>query len=179
MADQERLSSVDTAWLRMDRPTNLMMICGVMMLSGRLDLQQLRQVIQARMLCFHRFRQRVVDRGLYAVWQTDPDFDLNWHVREIALPRAAGTVELEEIVGDLISTPLDPSKPMWQFHLIETANDECAVVLRIHHCYGDGFAMTHVVMSMTDDDPERPNAPAEDMVEHDSKRSAWERVNCW
>lgn len=176
MADQERLSSVDTAWLRMDRPTNLMMICGVMMFSSRLDLQQLRRLIRTRLLCFHRFRQHVNDSGFQAYWETDPNFDLNWHVRQVALPGAAGTAELEEVVGDLISTPLDPNKPMWQYHLIEKANGESALVMRIHHCYGDGFALMHVVMSMTDTDPDRPHPPAEDIIERDSKRSAWERM---
>ena len=56
---QEPLAAVDAAWLRMDRPTNLMMICGMMMLDGRVDLTAAREVIRTRMLCFHRFRQRV------------------------------------------------------------------------------------------------------------------------
>ncbi|MDO8650605.1 MAG: wax ester/triacylglycerol synthase family O-acyltransferase [Undibacterium sp.] len=176
MADQERLSSVDAAWLRMDRPTNLMMICGVMMFSGQLELQQLRQVIYLRLLCFHRFRQRVVDKGICAYWETDTNFDLDWHVRQIALPGAAGSIELEEVVSDLISTPLDPSKPMWQFHLIENADGGSALVLRIHHCYGDGFALMHVILSMTDSDPERPRRHAEDIVGRDNKRSTWERI---
>lgn len=176
MADQERLSSVDAAWLRMDRPTNLMMICGVMMFSGRLELHLLRQVICLRLLCFHRFSQRVVDRGFYAYWETDTNFELDWHVRQIALPGAAGSAELEEVVSDLISTPLDPSKPMWQFHLIEKADGESALILRIHHCYGDGFALMHVIMSMTDADLNLSHRHAEDIVERDNKRSAWERL---
>lgn len=176
MADQERLSSVDAAWLRMDRPTNLMMICGVMMFSTRLDLQRLRQVISSRMLCFHRFRQRVIDRGVSAFWEFDPHFDLDWHVREIALPGSAGTKELDQIVGDLISTPLDPSKPMWQFHLIEIADGASALLLRIHHCYGDGFALMHVVMSMTDASPEWGHRPAQDIVPYDDRRRSWERI---
>ncbi len=176
MADQERLSSVDAAWLRMDRPTNLMMICGVMTFSSRLDLKQLREVICFRLLCFHRFRQRVIERGLFAYWETDLNFDVNWHVRQMALPGAAGDKELTEIVGDLISTPLDSSKPMWQFHLIEIANGGSALVLRIHHCYGDGFALMHVVMSMTDIEPDQTRRQVEDIIPHDTSRSAWERI---
>ena len=176
MADRERLSSVDAAWLHMDRPTNLMMICGVMSFSSRLELQQLRQVIRYRLLCFHRFRQRVVECGLTAYWEFDPHFDLDWHVRQSALPGAAGKVQLEELVGDLISTPLDPSKPMWQFHLVEVAGGGSALVLRIHHCYGDGFALMHVVMSMTDLDPDKPQRQVEDVLPHEAHRSAWERM---
>lgn len=175
MADREPLSSIDTAWLRMDRPTNLMMICGMMMLDGSLELRQVREVIRTRLLCFHRFRQRVVESGGDAYWETDPDFDLDWHVRRIALPHAAGD-GLEEVVSDLISTPLDPTKPMWQFHLIDNDSGDSAIVLRIHHCYGDGFALTYVLSSMTDTEPGQPHSPAEDIGVREIRRSAWERI---
>lgn len=176
MTEQERLSSVDAAWLRMDSPTNLMMICGVMMLSGRPGLSQLRELICDRLLCFHRFRQRIVERGFHVYWENDLNFDVHWHVRQIALPGARGASELEEIVGDLISTPLDRNKPMWQFHLIEIADGGSALILRIHHCYGDGFALMHVIMSMTDANPSQRHKRVEDIDQHDTSHSAWERI---
>jgi WS/DGAT/MGAT family acyltransferase len=170
------MSNVDTAWLRMDRPTNLMMICSVMMFADRLGLEEVKEVIRTRLLCFHRFSQRVVESGGSAYWETDPNFDLDWHVRRIALPGSGGEAEFQEVVSDLISTPLDHTKPMWQYHLIENVDGGSAVVLRIHHCYGDGFALTHVMAAMTDSDPARPHPPAEDLGEPDSTRSAWERM---
>jgi diacylglycerol O-acyltransferase len=176
MNEQEPLSIVDTAWLRMDRPTNLMMICGMMLFSERVELQQLKEVIRTRMLCFHRFRQRVVGKGDGSRWEMDPDFDLDWHVRRIALPDADSGGALETVMSDLISTPLDPSKPMWQYHLIDNVHGGSAIVLRIHHCYGDGFALTHVMASMTDTDPDKPHPAAEDVAGRAPKRSAWERI---
>ena len=176
MDDQEKLSSVDAAWLRMDRPTKLMMICGVLIFDGRLELQQLRSVIATRMLCFHRFRQRIVDQGLLAYWASDPHFDLDWHVRQIALPEPADRIALQNVVGDLISTGLDSSKPMWQFHLLDMADGKSALLLRIHHCYGDGFALMHVVMSMTDPKPGHSVAPGADVSSPASARATWERV---
>jgi WS/DGAT/MGAT family acyltransferase len=169
----EALTAVDAAWLRMDRPTNLMMICGMMMLEGPVDLQQLRALIRSRMLCFHRFRQHVVDAGGSPYWEIDADFDLDWHVRHIALP--AGDATLQEITGDLISTALDPRKPMWQFHLIETPSAS-ALVMRVHHCYGDGFAMLHLVEAITDADPARPAMAGADLAPAQPARSAWERL---
>lgn len=55
-ARDEALEAVDAAWLRMDRPTNLMMICGMMMLDGAVDPVAFKQIIRSRMLCFRRFR---------------------------------------------------------------------------------------------------------------------------
>jgi len=172
MPQREALTAVDAAWLRMDRPANPMMICGMLMLDGPLELLALRALIQARMLCFHRFRQRVVDDAGNPYWELDPDVDLDWHVRRCALP--AGTA-LEELVGDLMSTALDPHKPMWQFDLVDMPGAS-ALVLRIHHCYGDGFAMLHLLDAITDADPARPAAPAHDLAPSGPQRSAWERV---
>jgi WS/DGAT/MGAT family acyltransferase len=169
----EALSAIDAAWLRMDRPTNLMMICGMMMLDGPVDLPSLKALIGTRMLCFHRFRQRVTGTADRAHWELDPHFDLDWHVRRIALP--AGSASLQEVTSDLLSTALDPSKPMWQFHLIEGVHGG-ALVLRVHHCYGDGFALMHVVNAITDIDPAHPGRAGSDLLPAQAQRSAWERL---
>jgi WS/DGAT/MGAT family acyltransferase len=177
---REPLSLIDSAWLRLDRPTNLMMICGVMLFSERLDWCRVKATLQQRLLCFHRFRQRVVQEDATLFWETDPAFDLDWHVRRIALPGAAGPDELQEVASDLISTALDPSKPMWQFHVIDTAQHGSAIVLRIHHCYGDGFALAHVIASLTDADADAKGTPVRDLDDHAraaaAKHSSWQRM---
>ncbi|RMF55069.1 MAG: wax ester/triacylglycerol synthase family O-acyltransferase, partial [Bacteroidetes bacterium] len=60
MSTREPLSNVDTAWLRMDHPTNLMMITGVMMFDAPLDMERLKAVLTERLLSYDRFRQCVV-----------------------------------------------------------------------------------------------------------------------
>jgi WS/DGAT/MGAT family acyltransferase len=169
---EEALSVVDTAWLRMDRPANLMMICGMMMLDGRVDLQHFKDVIRTRMLCFHRFRQRVADARGKPRWELDPGFDLDWHIRHLVLHAGAS---LEEAASELASTALDPGKPMWQWHVLDGAHGS-AIVLRIHHCYGDGFALMHVVDAITDIDPAHPRPARADLVGQAAPRGAWERI---
>jgi diacylglycerol O-acyltransferase len=150
----ERMSSVDTAWLRMDRPSNLMMICGVLIFGERLTLSRLRATLSDRFLRFKRFRQRAMQTSTGAYWTDDRHFDIGAHVRRVKLRGAAGKSELETLVSDLMATPLDPSKPMWQFHLVEGYEGGSAVVVRIHHCYADGIALIQVMLSMTDADRE-------------------------
>ncbi len=160
---REAMSKVDTAWLRMEKPTNLMMITGVLMFGQRLSITALRQLIGERFLAFRRFRQKAVDAGTSCHWETDADFDLEWHVRLTALPGEAGTVELQRLVSQLASTALDHSKPLWQFHLVENYNGGSALIARVHHCYADGIALVQVLLSLTDVSPEP--APDENLAD--------------
>jgi diacylglycerol O-acyltransferase len=159
-AEKERMSAVDTAWLRMDRATNLMMILGVWVLEGPLGLESLREVIAERFVRHERFRCRPVDDLVSASWETDEDFDIDSHVRPVALPDPAGKAELEALVSELAGTALDPRRPLWQFHLVENYAGGAAVVMRIHHCYADGIALRSVFLSLTDPDLRPQPAPA-------------------
>lgn len=147
---REPMSRVDTAWLRMERATNLMMITGVMMLETPMDIQALRKVVEQRFLAYPRFRQKVVETPAGAWWETDRDFDIDWHIRLTALPGRAGKKELERLTSQLASTPLDQTKPLWQFHLVEKYGGGSALITRIHHCYADGIALVQVLLSLTD-----------------------------
>ncbi len=155
---RQRISAVDTAWLRMDRPGNLMMICGVLIFSEKIGLARLREVIAERFLVFKRFRQRPVETPAMSFWEADPGFDLDYHVAHTALPGRAGKRELQALVSRLASTPLDPARPRWQFHLVDNYAGASAVVVRIHHCYADGIALVRVMLSMTDATADGPPA---------------------
>jgi len=146
----EPMSKVDTAWLRMESPTNLMMITSVLIFAGTLELKALRRLIESRFLAFRRFRQKAIDEGGSAVWQTDADFEMDWHVRSAALPGKGDKIALEKFVSDLASTPLDHARPLWQFQLIEKYDGGSVLVSRIHHCYADGLALVQVMLSLTD-----------------------------
>jgi WS/DGAT/MGAT family acyltransferase len=150
----EPFSSVDAAWLRMEDPTNLMMITCVLMFGETLDFARLTAVIERRLLRFGRFRMRVSHpyrRDGTPRWEVDPHFDLRSHVHRVALPAPGGQQELQELVSDLMSTGLDFSRPLWQFHLVEGYQGGSAVVARLHHAIADGIALVQVLLSLTDD----------------------------
>ena len=155
---REKISAVDTAWLRMDRPSNLMMICAVLLFSDRIRFDRLMRILGDRFLAFDRFRQRPVERVGVAHWESVPRFSLADHVERIALPGQAGTYELQALVSKLAATPLDRARPLWQFHLVEHFAEGSALIARIHHCYADGIALVRVLMSMTDSAPNGPPA---------------------
>ena len=116
------MSSVDAAWLGMEDPTNLMMVTGVLVLDGNVDLKRLRALLDKRLAPFGRFHQRVVRPRLRAGilhWQDDPHFDIGNHVSHIALPTPGGDKALRDLVSELMSTALDTTKPLWHVHLID------------------------------------------------------------
>lgn len=163
-ARREPIAKVDTAWLRMEQPTNLMMITGVIELAAAVDFEHFRRIIANRFLAFARFRQKAVDtpRGCY--WEEDAQFEISSHIRRTALPGKADKLELEALVSELASTPLDHTKPLWQFHFVENFIGGPVVVCRIHHCYADGIALVQVMLSLTESSAEASNR----MIEQES-----------
>jgi diacylglycerol O-acyltransferase / wax synthase len=177
---REQLAPVDSAWLRMEHPTNLMMITGVLMFDLPIDLERFRTIIQQRMVeRFDRFRKRaVVPPTGSPYWEFDPHFHLDSHIHHIALPVPGDSAALEALVSDLMSTPLDFSKPLWHFHIVEGYGKGCAVIGRLHHSIADGIALVYVLLSLTDasvevaqpavespgDTPQVPNDPLSQLL---------------
>ncbi|WP_077592836.1 wax ester/triacylglycerol synthase family O-acyltransferase [Polaromonas sp. A23] len=154
----ERMSKVDTAWLRMDTPSNLMMIVGVWSLQPGVSHAAVCERIENSLLKYARFRQRVVEDAAGATWVEDRYFDLKNHVVADKLPKSAKGREqeaLQDRVAELAMQPLDRKRPLWQIHLVEdyTGPDGVkgsAMIVRIHHCIADGIALISVTMSLVD-----------------------------
>jgi diacylglycerol O-acyltransferase / wax synthase len=175
----ERMSKVDTAWLRMDSPHNLMMIVGIWVLKPGITHAALCERIENRLLKYHRFCQRVVEDAAGATWVDDKNFDIQNHVVTETLATHKGhTMQdaLQDRVAELTTTPLDRRHPLWQFHLVENytlpdGSKGSAMMVRIHHCIADGMALISVTTSLVDGGappPERkrnePTGGAEDWV---------------
>ena len=170
MSEAERMSRVDTAWLRMDNDVNLMMIVGVWLLTPAITVQALRERVQDKLLKYERFRQKAVHDAMGASWVGDDAFDIEHHVTVLTTERQPGHSErqaLQHLCGELAMTPLDPSRPLWQFHLVEDYEGGSAVIARIHHCIGDGIALISVMMSITDGGSDPPKRRRREAAEDD------------
>jgi len=169
------MSNADHFWLCMDDPTNRMVITAFMEFERPVDLKRLRATIEARLSSFPRFRKRVVPpaSGIgIPVWESDPHYDIRSHISRVGLPRPGGKAELQEMISDLMTTPLDPSKPLWQVHLIEDYGDGCVVLFRIHHCIADGMALVHVLLAAADKEADAPWP--EPLPESERRRSSFD-----
>jgi len=156
----ESMSKVDTAWLRMDSASNLMMILGVWTLRPRIRYEDLCRRLEERLLRYGRFRQRVEDDGGGARW-VEHDVDIREHVVREKLRRTRGGAQaaLQAHIGELAMTPLDRGRPLWQIHLVEDYDGGSALVIRIHHCIADGIALIGVTLSLVDGGAAPPRRP--------------------
>lgn len=167
----EVFSNVDAAWLHMEKPTNMAMITGVMTFDRPVDFDRFTDTIAYRLLGYRRFVQRVKKPSLplgLPHWEDDPHFNLHAHLHRIALPEPGDLAILQDLVGDLMGTPLDFTKPLWQMHLVEGYGNGCALIVRLHHCIADGLALMQVVLSLAD---QEANAPWPEPPE--KRRSEW------
>lgn len=146
------MPAVDAAWLRMDSPTNAMVITAMMILEPAPSFASIVALVEERLLRHERFRQRVVEPTLgLPHWELDPSFDVGDHVHQRTLPEPRDQAALERLVGELASAPLDRSKPLWQLYLIEGAPGGGALVARLHHSMGDGVALVRFLLGLTDE----------------------------
>ncbi len=147
----DRLSALDATFLALDAHTAPLHVGWTMRFAGPAPpLAQLRRHIGARLAHVPRFRRRVVMPPLGlgdARWADDPGFDIARHVHQVTVAPPGGAGELRGIAGRLLSTPLDPQRPLWRLYLVDgLARDEFALVGQAHHALVDGIAALEVAM---------------------------------
>jgi diacylglycerol O-acyltransferase len=157
------MSAQDALWLTMDRPNNLMVVDGAMVLARVPDLHAVRAVFEAAVNRFPVLRRRAVRRGAGWTWQDDPHFDLDQLVTEARLPEPRDIGALQQFVADLRSVPLDRTRPLWRGFLVHPLRldddaDGAAVVTGFHHAIADGVRLTQVMLSMLTEDPATPTS---------------------
>jgi WS/DGAT/MGAT family acyltransferase len=175
---REYLSGPDNSWLRMGDRTNLMTITGYLDFEDPISYGAVREQLTERLLPFERFQQRVRDEHApfrRPYWETDEGFDIDCHLHHVALPDPQDKAAFQSFVGDLMSQPVDHDKPLWQAYLVEGAGETGnALIIRIHHALGDGFAMLYVLLGLADDPSEidLPVGGAPDPPDHAADEDA-------
>lgn len=159
MSGRRLVGPVDTIWLNMDRPNNLMVIHALITLEGPLDLDRYRALLENRLLRrYPVFHQRAVPSRLpigLPHWEDDPDFDLDRHLRRTTLATPGDDAALRAYVDAQLHVPLDRKHPLWEVHVLDGYGDGgSALLCRFHHALADGIALIRVLLSMTDATPD-------------------------
>ncbi|MEO7070834.1 MAG: wax ester/triacylglycerol synthase family O-acyltransferase [Nostocoides sp.] len=167
----QRLTGLDSAFLALETPRSTGHVGGLSILDPstapeRLDLARLTEVIGERLPLVPVMRRRLhhVPFGLdQPYWVDDEHFDIEYHVREIALPRPGSDAQLCEQVSRLHARPLDRSRPLWESYLITgLAKKRVALYTKVHHAAIDGVSGAELLTVLMDLSPQgRPVPPSE------------------
>jgi WS/DGAT/MGAT family acyltransferase len=159
------MGAVDSIWLSMDRPDNLLVIDSIMLLEGPADWPRVEAVVQRRLVDrYPVFSQRPVEStnpvGM-PHWEDDEDFALGRHMHHATLDAPGDEATLQRFVEAQMQRPLQRDRPLWELHLVDGYAAGAVVVARFHHAMADGIALAQVLLSLTDPDPDGDLVEAE------------------
>jgi WS/DGAT/MGAT family acyltransferase len=164
----QQLSGLDASFLAMETANTTGHVGGLSVLDpsdapAPLNLARLTEVMAERLPLVPVLRQKLLEVPLgldQPYWIDDPDFDIEYHVREIALPRPGSDAQLNEQVSRLHARPLDRSKPLWELYLITgLARKRAAVYTKIHHAAIDGASGVELLTVLFDLSPAGRDLP--------------------
>ena len=129
------------------------LVAGLLMLDRRPDPERLRASVERWVARLPRLRQRVVEAPLrlgLPEWEDDPNFELEYHARQVILPEPATDRHLFDFCAAVFATPLDPLRPLWEAYLIEgLENGRAACFFKVHHAVMDGVGSLAVFDAFT------------------------------
>jgi len=171
----QQLTGLDASFLALETANTTGHVGGLSVLdpSGApkpLTLARLTEVMAERLPLVPVLRRKLLNVPLgldQPYWIDDADFDIEYHVREIALPRPGSDAQLTEQVSRLHARPLDRSRPLWEIYLITgLAARRAAVYTKIHHAAIDGASGAELLTVLLDDSQPRPTANWTDFNHH-------------
>jgi WS/DGAT/MGAT family acyltransferase len=164
-----QLTSLDAQFLALESSNQTGHVAGLAILdpsskeNGELTFQDICRLMEERLPLLPPLRWRLVEVpfGLdYPYWLDDPDFDLDFHVRELALPPGATRDKLADQVARIVSRPLDRARPLWELYLIHGLEDgQKALLTKIHHAVIDGLSGAEIMGVLFDLAPEGRELP--------------------
>lgn len=159
----DRLSALDASFLYAEEQGVPQHVGTVMVFDGPIDYPALQRHVAGRIAFVPRYRKRVRQvpgRLANPVWVDDPRFDLNFHVRRLALPRPGSTDQLRELVARVHPRELDHSRPLWELYVVEgLADDRFALISKAHQALVDGVNGLDLAQVVLDSSPEASEAP--------------------
>ncbi|MBW2422679.1 MAG: wax ester/triacylglycerol synthase family O-acyltransferase [Deltaproteobacteria bacterium] len=174
----EQLSGMDATFLNMETARAPLHISSLSIYDqssapgGLVTFKGILANVERRLPLARCFRQRVVFPPLgldHPYWIEDPDFDLEFHVRHIALPKPGDWRQLCIQVARIHARPLDLAKPLWEMYVIEGLDEvedlppgSFAIMSKIHHAAIDGVSGMEIVSAIHDLEPDAEPPRVED-----------------
>lgn len=182
----ERLSGLDAGLLYSESSAVPLHVCSVIELDtstvpGGYTFDQFRSVLASRMCALPELSAKLADSQLnldHPVWVEDNDFELSRHLHQIGLPSPGGREELAGVCSDIMSVPLDRSKPLWELSVIECPggdtdphdSDRLVLIFKVHHAAVDGVSAADLLSRLCD---LQPDAAPHDPVDGPGDATRW------
>lgn len=123
-------------------------------LDGTFGFEEFRTHFRRRLHLLEPLRYRLVEipwRLHHPMWLEGCDLDLDYHLRRVQVPAPGGRRELDDVISRVASTPLDRTKPLWEFHFAEgLAGERFAMIGKVHHALADGVASVNLLARAMD-----------------------------
>jgi diacylglycerol O-acyltransferase len=145
----KRLNGVDALMLYTETPeihmhTLKIGVLDVSSVEEGFSFDLFRRVAYPRLMALAALRYQLVDIPLklhHPMWLENDHIDLDYHLREARVPAPGGRRELDQLIGQIASTPLDRTRPLWQMYVAEgLADNRIAIIHKVHHVLADGVA---------------------------------------
>jgi diacylglycerol O-acyltransferase len=163
----DRLSSIDASFLAQEGSTSHMHIGGVLIFEGTPPaFEDFLDHVRSRLHLVPRYRQKLATPPLETgrpLWVDDPTFNLEYHIRNTALPAPGSEQQLLRLAARIASQQLDRSKPLWEMWLVEgLAGDRFGLIAKTHHSLVDGVSGVDLASVLFDFEPD-PAPPPDDL----------------
>ena len=140
---------------------------NLVILEGKPDENRIRAKVERAIQAIPRMRDRAVSAPFDIAppqWVPDPEFDMNYHLRKVAVPAPGDMRALLDLVASMTATPLDRARPLWEFTLVEgLADGNTALVQQVHHTITDGVNGLKLSLELLEFEPD-PAPDAADAV---------------
>jgi diacylglycerol O-acyltransferase / wax synthase len=159
-----QLTSLDAQFLALETPRQSGHVGALAILDdserpgGRLEIEDICDLMSERLPLLPPLHWRLAEVPLgldYPYWIEDPDFDMDFHVRELALPEPGTDAKLAEQVARIVARPLDRSRPLWELYLIHgLEGGGVGMLTKVHHALIDGLSGAEIMAVLFDLAPE-------------------------
>lgn len=166
----DELTALDAFYLYAERPEAPLHVGAVYVFEGVPGVPGgrgalgIRETLEERLHLVPRYRQRVRFRPLnlgHPVWVDDPDFDLDYHVRQVVLPPPGTDAELRDVAARVLASRLDVHRPLWELTVVEgLSGGRVALINKVHHAMVDGISTVDIGTLLFDLDPAPPPQPS-------------------
>jgi diacylglycerol O-acyltransferase / wax synthase len=122
--------------------------------EGEPTFDAFRETFSSRLSVLDPLRYELVDIPFHVhrpMWREDAEVDMDHHVRQMQVPAPGGRRGLDDLIGQIASTPLDRRRPLWMLYFAEgLAPNRVAVIGKVHHALADGIASANLMARAMD-----------------------------